>query len=146
MLWLFLGIGALLFYAGLMEARVIGNDAGAGPVSAVLVWFYLGLAALSFLAMVSYCRVTPVSVHLDGDQLLVHFLLPIGVAAARFDSARLVAIRELSVPVEYGYSPTMYRLVLRSRWLPILLDERADLMHLAPIETLVRQNDESDSL
>ncbi len=135
--WLLLSLSVLLLYAALSEGQVIGADMGAGPVSAGLFWFYVASSAVCFVAMMCYCRVTPVTIHLSGDRLSVALLRPFGTRLLVIEAAQLKAMSELSMPSEYGHTPTMYRLVIRSRWLPILLDERAEILHLAPIQALV---------
>lgn len=136
--WLLIGFSLLLLYAGLSEGQIIGPDMGAGPISETFFWFCIASSALCFVAMQCYCRVTPVTVHLSGDQLSIALLRPFGKRCIVFSRADLKGVSELAMSSDYGHTPTMYRLLMRSRWLPILLDERADILHLAPIKSLLR--------
>lgn len=133
-------LAVIFLYAALSETRVLGTDLGAGPASPALFWFCLLATALSVSGLVCYCRVTPLTVHLSKNQFLIAFLRPLGSSQKAFDGSQLIAVRELSVGSEWGYSPTMYRMVMYKRWLPILLDERADVLHLAPIQARSRDS------
>lgn len=136
--WLLLSLSACSLYGALSEGQVIGAELGSGPVSVGLFWFLVACFAFCIAAMTCYCRVIPVTVHLSGDRLSVALLHPFGRRTRTFAGDELTAVCELSTSIEYGYTPTMYRLVLRSRWLPILLDERAEVLNLQPLRALLR--------
>ncbi len=138
--WLLIGLAFVLSLAALSELRVIGEDRGASHVSAGLALFYFAFVAVCCIAVVCLCRVIPVLIHRCQTRLFIRLLRPIGTRLVVFEARQLRDVAELSVPHEYGYTPTMHRLIIHSRWLPILLDERANVLQLATIRELLRNS------